>query len=249
MRLVITTLLLFSCAFLSAQETPKKSKGKAKAAAVRQPQFLVPLSQHLTSSDAALHRDFPDFVIAKNLSLWATYIEHDGKADTLHLATREAGGWKPVAALSKPGVIHQPAIAADGAGVWCFWGQVNEKDVMTLRARRFADGKAEDEIELAAAADAGSTFVDAGTDAAGRVWVTWQEVRPGASQIWTRHWSAEKKAWLEAIRVSTNREGGNWEPRLAFTDTEGAWIVYDSSAGSEFNLRLAHVKLDGRVRR
>jgi hypothetical protein len=117
MRFVITTLLLCSCAFLSAQEPPKKGKGKAKAAAARQPQFQVPLSQHLISSDAALHRDFPDFVIAKNLRLWATYIEHDGKADTLHLATREAGGWKPVAALSKPGVIHQPAIAADGAGV------------------------------------------------------------------------------------------------------------------------------------
>ncbi|HBJ87034.1 MAG TPA: hypothetical protein DDZ88_24885 [Verrucomicrobiales bacterium] len=247
MRLVLTTLLLSSFVTLSAQEPVPKAKGKGKAAAVRQPQFQVPLSQHLTSRDAMLHRDFPDFVIAKNLSLWATYIEHDGKADTLHLATREGGGWKPVAALSKPGVIHQPAIAADGAGVWCFWGQVNDKDVMTLRVRRFADGKAEDEIELAAAADAGSTFVDAGTDASGRVWVTWQEVRPGASQIWARHWSAEKKAWSEAIRVSTQKEGGNWEPRLACTDTAGAWIVYDSSAGSEFNLRLACVKIDGSV--
>lgn len=228
-----------------------KAKSKAKAAAPPQPSFWVPLAQRLKSSDPILHRDFPDFVIAKNLSLWTAYIEHDGQADTLHLATREgAQEWKPVAVMSEPGVIHQPAIAADGEnGVWCVWAQVNEKDVMTLRARRFLAGKAEAEIELAAAADAGSSFADAGTDAAGRLWLTWQEVRPGASQIWTRHWSVETKAWSEKIRVSTQstQEGGNWEPRLAFSDSEGAWIVYDSSVGGEFNLRLARVKLDGSV--
>ena len=250
MKSLFAILILITLTPCHAQQpAPKaKGKGKAKAAAVKPPQFLVPLAQRLSSADKVLHRDFPDFVIAKDLQLWTTYIEHDGEVDTLHLARRDAGTWKSVAVMSKPGVIHQPAISADGeTGVWCFWAQVNDKEVMTLRARRFANGKAGDEIELAAHSDAGSTFADAGTDASGRLWVTWQEVRPGASQIWTRHWSAETMTWSEAIRVSTNKEGGNWEPRLTFTDTEGAWIVYDSSAGSEFNLRLARVKRDGSV--
>ena len=197
-----------------------------------------------------MHRDFPDFVIGADLRLWTVFIEHDGQADTVWLARRgEGGDWKKVVALSQPGVAHQPAMTRDGAeGVWCFWGQVNAQNVMTLRARRFAAGdRAEEERELAARADAGSSFADAGTDAAGRVWVTWQEVRPGASQIWARHWSAAAGEWSAPIRVSTGKEGGNWEPRLAFSDTAGAWIVYDSSAGSEFNLRLARVGLDGTV--
>ena len=176
------------------------------------------------------------------------YIEHDGKADTLHLARGEDSDLKPVAVLSQPGVLHQPAIAADGAGgVWCFWGQVNAEDVMTLRARHFAEGKTGEEIELAVSKDAGHTFADAGKDPSGRVWVTWQEVRPGGSQVWVKHCSADAKLWSDAIRVSATTPGGNWEPRLAFTDAEGAWIVHDSSADGEFNLRLARVKPDGTV--
>lgn len=235
---------------IHAQEpaaVPKsKGKGKGKAPAARQPQFLAPLSQRVSSSDAKLHRDFPDFVIGPDLRMWSLFIEHDGTADMLQLATREQGGWKTVTAMSKPGVIHQPAITTDGkGGVWCFWGQVNDRDVMTLRARRFTNNKTEDELELAAFPDAGSTFADAGMDAAGRVWVTWQEVRPGKSQVWTRHWSRD--GWSKSMQVSSQPEGGNWEPRIAFSDTAGAWIVYDSSEGSEFNLRLARVTPDGGV--
>lgn len=244
---LMSLVLLVPCP--AQQALPKgKGKAKAKAAASLPPRFFAPLAQHITGSDPQLHRDFPDFVITPDLILWMTYVEHNGTQDTLHLATREAGQWKSVSVVSNPGVIHQPAIAADSEkGVWSFWSQVNEKDVMTLRARRFVGGKAEDEIELAAVSDAGSTFADAATDAAGRVWVTWQEVRPGASQIWTRHWSADQKAWSAAIRVSSPQDAGSWEPRLACMDSDGAWIVYDSSAGSEFNLRLARVKQDGTV--
>lgn len=237
-------LFIVSSVFAPAQQP----KGKGKGAAARQPRFMAPLSQHIASSDPVLHRDFPDFVIGKDLRLWTTYVEHDGRSDTLHLATREGKDWKHVAVLSQPGVIHQPAIATDGgSGVWCFWGQVNDREVMTLRARRFTGGQAGEMVELAAKPDAGCSFADAGTDSSGRVWVTWQEVRPGASQIWTRHWSAESGIWSEPVQVSTQKEGGNWEPRLAFTDNEGVWIVYDSSAGSEFNLRLAQVRRDGTV--
>lgn len=96
----------------------------------------------------------------------------------LCLVTLTEGYWKPVAALSKPGVIHQPAIAADGAGVWC--------------------------------------FVDAGADAAGRV----GGVAGGAARNLANLDSTlepAKNVWSEAMRDSTNREGGNWEPRLATT--------------------------------
>ena len=252
MKWFLTVLFMACVPGLTAQTEGSKGKGKAKskakAGAASSPQLLAPLGQRLVLRDDTRHRDFPDFVIGPDLRLWMVFIEHAEGRDTVQLATRSEGGWKIVAAMSQPGVAHQPAIASDGeGGVWCFWGQVNADDVMTLRARRFIAGKAEEEIEIAALPDAGNSFADSGTDAAGRVWVTWQEVRPGASQVWARHWMATGKAWSKPVRVSTLVDGGNWEPRVAFTDTAGAWIVYDSSVGSEFNLRLARVGLDSAV--
>ncbi len=240
-------LFLVAPLMLPAQDKPATKKKKAGVAAVAT-QWQAPLAQHLKLADPALHRDFPDFVIADDLKLWAVCVEHDGKSDIVRLLTRAEGGWQPVAAMSAPGVIHQPTLAADGGkGVWAFWGQVNEREVMTLRACRHAEGVTGPVVELAASEDAGHSFADAGTDSAGRVWVTWQEIRPGTSQVWTRHWSPDTRLWSPPTRVSTSVEGGNWEPRLAFTDARGGWIVYDGSAGSEFNLRLARVGLDGAV--
>jgi len=247
---VFTVFLLFTTAVtLSAQQPSPKAKGKGKAkAAAQKPVVLAPLAQQAITADANVHRDFPDLCVSSDQRLWTAYVEHDGQTDTLHLAVREGSSFVSATRISKAGVIHQPAVAADGAGgVWCVWGQVNGQDVVTLRARRFADGKLDPEIELATAPDAGSSFADAGTDAAGRVWVAWQEVRPGASQIWTRHWAPNAAEWSAPVCVSSVKDAGNWEPRLAFSDSDGAWIIYDSSAGSEFNLRLARVKLDGSV--
>ncbi len=216
----------------SAPEAAKPNKARAakpqarvkkKGQGIPAPQFPAPLGQRYSSTDPVLHRDFPDLCIIGS-DIWTTYVEHDGKADSLQLAKRQGRSLAVVATVSRPGVVHQPAITADGAGgVWCVWGQANDQDVMTLRARRFAGGKLEDEIELAAAPDAGSSFADAGTDPSGRVWVAWQEIRPGASQIWTRHWTAEGKTWSAPVRVSNTatveeQTGGNWEPRLAFSE-------------------------------
>ena len=254
MKFLSVLLLLISSTLVLAQEpAPKakakgkgKGKGKAKASAVP-PRLMMPLTALFPAKDPAKHRDFPDLCVDEATGVWVTYIEHDGQADVLHLARREAAALKHQTAVSRPGVLHQPAIAADGAsGVWCFWGQVNSKDVVTLRARRFTKGKLEDEVELAATPDAGNSFADAATDASGRVWVTWQEVRPGASRIWTRHYSPDSSKWGDPIRVSQAKSGGNWEPRLTFAEGK-AWIVYDSSEGSEFNLRLASVTAEGQV--
>lgn len=258
--------LALAAAFLVAQESPSPGKSKAEAkakattkskakakgkgvAAVPAPAFLAPVAERFSSVDAVKHRDFPDTGIDVTGGIWTVYIEHDGDADTLHLARREGGALVPVGRLSEPGVIHQPAVAPDGAGgVWAFWAQVNERDIMTLRARRHDKGEgAGEEIELAASDDAGNSFADAATDASGRVWVVWQEIRPGASRILLKHWS-EAEGWSETIDVSGEGKGGHWEPRLAFTDAESAWVVYDTSAGSEFNLRLARVGPDGTVK-
>lgn len=226
-----------------------QGKGKGKGpGAVLAPAFIAPVVERSSTADPGKNRDFPDTCVDPSGGLWTIYVEHDGSADVVCLGRREGDAVIEVARISDPGVVHQPAVAADGdGGIWCFWGQIDESDVMTLRARRYAEGAAGEGIALAASPDAGNSFADAGTDASGRVWVVWQEIRPGASRIHLRHWTAGS-GWSGKIEVSEDGNGGHWEPRLAFTDAEGAWVVYDSSAGSEFNLRLARVLPDGAVK-
>jgi len=267
--LLAISVLALAAMVLTAQENQKAGKGKAAASSVGKekgkakakgqgkgkgpapvpaPRFFAPLAERLSTIDATLHRDFPDTCLDGSGRVWTVYVEHDGAGDKLHLGKGEGTTVVPVAPLSEPGVIHQPALAADGAGgIWAIWSQVNERDVMTLRARRHTEAGLGESITLAASDVAGNSFADAGTDASGRVWVVWQEIRPGTSRIRLKHWS-EAKGWSETIDVSGEGEGGHWEPRLAFTDAAGAWVVYDSSAGSEFNLHLARVDLDGTVK-
>jgi hypothetical protein len=250
---LIALFLTISAAFLSAQDAPAEGKLSAspkakRPPAVPAPRFLAPTTAHLLSADATLHRDFPDTCLDPAGQSWTLSVEHDGMADTLCLLRGDGTALTTVARLSQPGVIHQPAIAADGNdGVWSFWGQVDAQNVMTLRARRHFKGGNGEEITLAASEDAGNSFADAATDSSGRVWVVWQEIRPGTSRIRLRHWTDEA-GWSDPIDVSENAPGGHWEPRLAFTDAAGAWVVSDCSAGSEFNLRLARVALDGKVK-
>ena len=196
-------------------------------------------------ADNELHRDFPTAAIAKDGSAWLAYIEHDGQADRLRLAKRTADGLEPGPFLSAPGVIHQPSLTADArGGLWCFWGELDDRQVVRLRGRRFHGGSLEPIVDVAHSR-ACDTFADAGVDGAGRVWVTWQSLRRGQADVYCRHLDPTGARWSPEIRV-TRSQGGNWEPRLAFAG-KGAWIVFDSSRTGEFNLHLAHVSEEGRV--
>lgn len=231
---------VFAIAAMLAQ-APEKKKQKQETPAAQ-----ASLLNRASSLDEKLQRDFPDLCLDVNGQAWVCYIEHDGLADTLYLARVKDSAIEPVAVVSKPGVLHHPALARDGAGgLWCVWGQVDERNVVTLRARRFAGGKPGDEITLAKS-EASDSFVDAGTDKAGRVWVAWQSLRRGQGDVFVRWVDPKTSEWSKEILVGKS-EGGNWEPRLAFDDAEGAWVVYDSSRARDFNLYLARVSLDGTV--
>ncbi len=219
---------------------------KAGRAALDQAALQVAFEGKWSLEDRALHRDFPAMALDDKGVAWIGYIEHDGKADVLKLARKMGKGIEPVGVVSKPGVVHQPAIAFDGKGsLWSVWGQVGDDDVVHLHARRYAGGKFDEAVTLAKSAGA-DTFADAGTDHAGRVWVVWQSLRRGQGDIFARWFDPATDKWSAEIQVS-KPEGGNWEPRVAFDGKDGAWVVFDSSRGGEFNLYLAHVGLDGAV--
>ena len=238
----------------TAAEPPKAAKapGKAGKAARKAPPAPKPappaalIGGVLSLRHETMQRDFPVACAAPDGGIWIAYVEHDGQADTLWLGRKTGDGLEPVAALSAPGIIHQPTIAVDGRDqVWCAWGQTGDDGVVRLLARSFNDGKPGDLIPLSESRG-GDSFADAGTDAAGRVWVAWQSMRAGEGDVFARFFDPEKGEWSPELAVATGT-GGDWEPRLAFDKRDGAWILYDSSRGNEFNLQLARVSLDGSV--
>jgi hypothetical protein len=197
-------------------------------------------------SDPALYQDFPDLCLDRNGTPWIAYVRHDGTSDTVRLARKGAQGIEDVAALSEPGVVHQPAIACDGSGaLWIFWGQLGPRNIVRLCARSVRDGKPA-AVDVISDSEGSDTFADAGTDAAGRVWVVWQSMRRGTADVFTRYYDPKDARWSREIAVTPD-ETGNWEPRVAFDGKDGAWIVYDSSRGDEFNVYAARVGLDGKV--
>src|ERR1051325_9450813 len=249
-RIRLTALaVVLICATVAVTAADKKAKKKAgaKVAATVTPAGPSPSAAQWTLADANFHRDFPVMALDATGTAWIAYIEHDGKADVLRLARKTGNGLENVVTLSEPGVIHQPAITCDASGaVWSFWGQVDARNVVTLRARRFAGGRLDPPITLAQSAGS-DTFADTGADDRGRVWVVWQSLRRGQGDIFARWLDPKSGKWSKEIAAS-KPEGGNWEPRVAFDGKEGAWVVFDSSRGGEFNLYLAHVGLDGRVK-
>jgi hypothetical protein len=75
--------------------------------------------------------------------------------------------------------------------------------------------------------------------------VTWQSMRAGEGDIFTRFFDPKSSKWSNEIAVSVET-GGDWEPRIAFAgEPESAWILYDSSRGNEFSLYLARVSDNG----
>src|SRR5439155_19909749 len=118
----------------------------------------------------------------------------------------------------EPGIIHQPALSSDGKGaLWAVWSQVDERNIMNLHARRIRDGQADGGATMLATSSGPNVFANAAADRAGRVWIAWQSMRGGLSDIYCRVFDPAKDAWSPEIQV-TNDPGGDWEPRVAFDD-------------------------------
>ncbi len=195
-----------------------------------------------------IQSDFPALALDAKGTPWIAYVAWDGQQDTLRLAKQQDGTPAAGGTIGKPGIIHQPALATDGSGAQIVvWSQVNGKDLMDLHAQVVRDGKPEGEIiTLASSENGGNAFAKAATDRAGRVWVAWQGMRGGLSDVFCRYFDPVKKEWSKEVPVTTD-PGGDWEPCIAFDGKDGAWIFYDSSRGNEFNIYATHVAPDGTV--
>jgi len=189
--------------------------------------------------------DFPTLCTAADGTPHVAYVQWDGKADTLHVAKLSKGALSDVLTVGQPGIIHQPALTTDGNGtLHLVWSQVNAQDLMELKKAQIREGKLSGEITtLASSPNGGNAFAKAATSPTGDVWVVWQGMRGMLGDVFGRVFDAKKKAWSAEIVVADDA-GGDWEPCVAFDGQEGAWVLYDSSLGNEFNLYAVRIGAD-----
>lgn len=229
---------------LAAIFTASVSAQDSKPAAAPQPAIL---GEHLNFLAEGLQSDFPAVAADARGGACIAFVSWDGTADTLKLAKRAGEKIEPVCDIAGPGIIHQPGIAAAGDGsLWVVWSQTGENDLMELRARRVRDGKP-DAAEITLAKNGGANvFSNMAAGADGKVWVVWQSMRQGLGDVFCRIHDPAKGEWSKEIQV-TSDPGGDWEPRVVPLKEGGAWVIFDSSRGNEFNIHAAHVSATGEI--
>ncbi len=189
--------------------------------------------------------DFPALCTDKVGTPWVAFVQWDGVVDTLHVAKLVDGTLSDVLTVGSPGILHQPALAMDGDGaLHVVWSQVNELNIMDLKTVTIRDGKVAGEIEtLAASPKGGNVLAKASADSAGNVWVVWQGMCGGLGDVFCCVFKAKQKTWSNEIQI-TNDAAGDWEPCLAFDGQNGAWVIFDSARGNEFNIYATHLDAD-----
>ena len=265
-RLIVTlgamlgaSLLIFSLQAQTSQEksNPKqkpakeKKQGNKKRQKAKGPQ-LPTVAPTRSINVTGIHEDFPAVALTVEGTPVAVYIGHDGERDTLQLAT--ADGKTELVGVEKiaepeSGNLYQPCLTRLANGtLLCVWSELGLDKQWDLWSRAItADGKSFAGEAQQLSTDSGNDiFPDLGTDRHGRVWVTWQRLSGGVSNVWARHLDAESGEWSDETQV-TNGEAGDWEPRLAFGAGEEALIVFDSYRNGNFDAFLAKVSPAGTV--
>lgn len=229
------------------EENVKKPKRKKQ-----QQRPELPTTKPFTQLDRPnLQEDFPAMCLNAEGKPIVVFIENDGEADTLRLAELgENGKMKAVATVSGDGVtnITQPCLTLlPGGRLLCVWSQLESDGQWDLMTRIIGrKGKAAMGKPIRLSESGGNDiFPDLGTDRHGRVWVAWQNLEDGVARVMARHGSGDPVEWSDTFAATDGRNGGDWEPRLAFGESEDALIVFDSYRTGDFDLYLTRVSVDG----
>ncbi len=231
---------------------PKKAKPnvrdfRKKTVPFRQP--AIELADELRKiAKEGIQIDLPAAATDKQGRALVAYLEWNGKSDALRLARTKGDGFEALATVVESAVLHAPALAVDGKGtIWVVWSTTTDDQTVNLLACSWNEKDGLGKPVALADTDAAEAFAVAGTDAKGRVWVTWQSFRAGEGDVFARYRDSASNQWSKEF-VVTDQVGGDWSPSIAFDREGNAWIAYDSSRGNEFNLYLARINAEGKVK-
>ena len=187
--------------------------------------------------------DWPALAAGSDGSLWAAYVEWDGKdSDTVVVRRRDPhGSWSDPAILDDGNWDHYlPAIAAVPDGAMAFWSGRDEGDFDVFGAHVGLDGTV-GPVRRIASGSHGDFHVRAAATANGEVTVVWQSFRDLQSDIFARR--KTEQGWGPVVRVSDS-SANDWEPAVALDSTGTAWISWDSYHAGNYDVMLA--AFDGR---
>ncbi len=209
-----------------------------------------PVNEITSLADQAVQQDYPSMCLGADGKPWVAYVAFDGDADSLKVARYRDGALKEVGRVAGPGIIHHPDIASDGNGEqWVFWSEhVRGQSGWKLYAKSVSGAQLDRQQVAVADSPGNHVFADAATAPDGRVWVTWQAFKGELSDVYARYHDPETGDWSEVIRVTSHDKGGNWQPRLAFGQSNAAWIAFDQANQRNFDVKVAKVTPEGSVR-
>ena len=265
MKLLTFLALTLSLLCGSINSLDAQAKDKAPAQKAKQPkkpnirdfrkkaisfrEFPVKLASELRKiAKEGIQVDLPAATIDKQGRGLVAYLEWNGKSDALRLARTKDDRFETLATVVASAVLHAPALAVDGKGTTLVvWSETADDQTVNLKACSWNEKNGLGKSVTLADTDAAEAFAVAGTDAKGRVWVSWQSFRAGEGDVFARYRDPAANQWSNEF-VVTDKTGGDWAPSLAFDKDGNAWIAYDSSRGNEFDLYLARVDAEGKVK-
>jgi hypothetical protein len=180
----------------------------------------VPAAHNLTAGDDA-QDDYPAVAVDGQGSSWVAWLRYRNEREQL-MAARFPNG-KPVAVAE--GEFFRPALAVGADGRIHLAASVHQEDTWKIAVwTHSADKWSPPEMISPGGPDLAVRMV---ADAKGRLWVVWQGLREGRSQIVGRVFNG--KQWEPEFTASANRANA-WEPALARDHLGGvhlAWDAYD----------------------
>lgn len=189
-------------------------------------------------SAAEMTGDWPAVSAGADGSLWAAWIEWNGKDSDRVLVRRRtpSGSWSVAVEVADPHWDHYlPAVVALPGGALVAWSAQVGGDYDLFAARVSNSGEVGEILKLADTKHS-DFHVRLAADSEGNVTAVWQSFAHLNADVYARRFT--NGAWGSVYRVSSSG-ASDWEPSLALDSGGVAWISWDSYHAGNYDVLLA----------
>ncbi len=234
-------LLLLAAAGASAPQTTTGSLEDIPVAELPAAEIAGRVASERISA-AEMTGDWPALAAAADGSLWAAWVEWDGKAADRVLVRRRApgGAWGAAIEVRDRSSDHYlPAIVALPGGALVAWS-AQVAGNFDLFAARVSDEGDVGPVQTLGAGPHSDFHVRLAANEAGEATAVWQSFGRLNADIVARRMRGGE--WGHSRRISVS-DASDWEPSVALDSSGAAWISWDSYHAGNYDVMLA--RFDG----
>lgn len=205
---------------------------------------IVPTVEHVLSGKQE-QQDFPSILTSKSGKLWLAWQEYNDEDDQLVVQSKTGNNWDKAAIVVQHADIFHTALAEDGQNhVWVVWSmQINGRwDLYG----RFYDGNVwSEQQQLTSSAATKNIYHRMVSDSKGNIWLVWQRIDTGYSQICVKQFDG--KRWLAEEQISSGKSvsGNNWWPAIAAGPNGSLAVAWDGYASGSYDVYLKRRTANG----